>query len=353
MVSAGRSPVRGVAPKVALAAVAAILLSMLVLLLLIVESAAAGTIQKLKFNVEEEFTLQIDEVGDAKCTDLLKYERAFFNTKGFTFEKYPSLLERRFRDYADIREITDFTYEIDRPEGTISLAFDSVGKAYNKGDFWIVYGFASEPRFTIDDKLVFESTSTVNNEFTLWQDLDFKTTTYLVLPAKATDVQYDADKSAVTYKLAYVAPSELAGSLLQRNGAVFIPLFAVLLVASLAVLALLVVREWRARPVLAPAAAGGAASAKALLTPSGPAAPVAPPAAAAAEDLPAVEAPAGVTRLVVAAAPIEEAESLPAVDPAPPIGSAPEPGPRFCGYCGTPISSDEFRFCPRCGKDIG
>ena len=348
MVSLDRSPVRIGPLRLVIAGVAAVVLTLVLLLLMATESHAAGNIEPMQFNVEEEFTLQLNETGDAQCIDVLKYDRAFFNTQGFTFENYPFLLERRFRDYADIREITDFNYKIDRPDDAITLSFRSFGKAYNEGDYWIVYGFSNEPRFTINDKLVFESASTVNNEFTLWQDLAFKTTTYLALPAQATDVQYNADKNAVTYKLAYVPPSGLGGNVFQRNSLVFIPLFAVVLAGSIAVVVLLVLRERRSTAV--PVTSAGASPAPIVFV--------------ATERVPTETVLAPVGALPEPALP-EEEESA-AEEPAPrPLPSAP-PAPagpeahevderpaRFCGFCGVRIPSEEYRFCPHCGREIG
>ena len=346
MVSLDRSLVRIGPLRLVIAAVAAVVLALVLLLLMATESSAAGNIEPMQFNVEEEFTLQLNETGDARCIDVLKYDRAFFNTQGFTFENYPFLLERRFRDYADIREITDFNYKIDRPNDAITLNFRSFGKAYNEGDYWIVYGFSSEPRFTIDDKLVFESASTVNNEFTLWQDLAFKTTTYLALPAKATNVQYNADKNAVTYQLAYVAPSGLGGNVFQRNSRVFIPLFAVMLVGSIAVIVLLALRERRSAALPVSSAGAPPTSVVFVATELVPTETVLPPPVALPEPVPleqeehATEEPAPPS---LSSASLAAGPETRAVDERP---------ARFCGFCGTRIPSEEYHFCPHCGKEI-
>lgn len=250
-------------------------------------AARADSIYVYSYDVEEEYRIRVDEVGNAACTDLLTYDRSFFNKAGFNFDHYPFLLSRRYCEPADIREIENFNADIDTSAATITVTFDRPGEAYNEGTHWIMYGFYSEPRFEVDGQQVFQEESTVNNEFTLWEDLEFKTTTYVRLPEGTRNVRYDTDKHALTWELPYLSAS--GGSFLARNSGIFIPLSAVLIAAGLAIALVSLLR--RPRP-----------------------------------------APAVTVALVPPGVPEGQGPSL------------------YCRYCGGNLRGQDSRFCPMCGR---
>lgn len=193
--------------------------------------------------------MTIDAVGNAHYTDVLKYDPGFFKTAGIDLDRYPMLLSRRYERQATVREIQDFHATLDRENATVTLTFDKPGFAYNMGSYWLVPFFPAGPAFELEGAKVFEQESTVSNEFTLWQDADFKTTTHLELPAAAKNVRWDETKEAMLYDLAYIPPAP-PGNALQRNRTASVIVFALLIVASLGAAALLY-RSARPAPSLA------------------------------------------------------------------------------------------------------
>ncbi len=292
-------------------------------------AAWANEVSPHSYDVEEEFTITLDAEGDAQYKDVLKYDAEFFNTNGFDFEKYPFLLSRRYKARAAVDEIQDFRADLDRQNATVTLTFGQRGRAYNMGDHWTVYGFGQKPDFAAEGQRVFQEESTVNSDYTLWQDLEFKTTTRVKLPAGATNVRWSKADEALLYDLAYVAPAR--GNILQRNQTVFIVLFAVLAAAALVVGAVAVTAARRG-PVAAWAGAG-ATEVTATATPD-----------AAAENTP-------VKATTTASATVDAAAVLPAGDTAEvaPPASANAPRAHFCRHCGAPLKHSDCRFCPDCG----
>jgi hypothetical protein len=285
------------------------------LTLLLAGTALADNVQVHKYGVEETFTIELNAVGDAHFTDVLKYDPAFFNNQGVNFDKYPFLLSRRYKSSMDTGEIANFAPQLDKITGTVTLAFDQTGRAYNEGNNWVVYGFAKAPKFDVQGKQVFEEETTVNSDFTLWQDLDFKTTTYVQLPAGASNVKYDQTKKALTYELAYVPPTTVtlppaaaaSPSFLQRGRTAFIPVFIVVIVAALAGLAIIATRRSRL------------------------------------QVLPAAVAPqlTGRDQAVLPPSPPQTAE----------LNQAPT-STHFCRFCGHVLPADDTHFCPGCGKEV-
>ncbi len=108
---------------------------------------------------------------------MLTYDREVFDSQGAAFEEYPFLLSRRYRASSDVDEIQDFHAELDKADATVTLTFREVGRAYNMGDHWVMYGFETEPSSGTGREVVIEEESTENSDYTLWEDLDFKTTT--------------------------------------------------------------------------------------------------------------------------------------------------------------------------------
>lgn len=197
--------------------------------------------------VQEVFRVDVDAVGNVGNEDVLVYDREFFDSQSATFEEYPFLLSRRYRAMEQVDEIQDFRADLDKANATVTLTFRETGRAYNMDDYWIMYGFDSRPSRITDREVVIEEETTENSDFTLWQDMDFKTTTYVAFPEGSTNVRWDEQESALVWeipaqKAAFAADQR---NVLQSNRAFFIPLFAVLMACSLGAAVVVVVRGRR------------------------------------------------------------------------------------------------------------
>jgi len=130
-----------------LAVLAALAAALVTLWGLAPSPAQADGIAVYSYQVQEEYTITVDELGNAACKDILVYDASFFNKQGYQFDHYPFLLSRRYCEPCDIREIENFNADIDTQTATVTITFDQPGKAYNQGTAWEMYGFLSEPKF--------------------------------------------------------------------------------------------------------------------------------------------------------------------------------------------------------------
>lgn len=254
---AGRASVRPAVcrlPGVAVAALAFLACALLtagVLLASPTGQAAAADAA----GVVETYRVDVDAVGNVSSVDTLVYDRAFFDAQGATFEEYPFLLSRRYRAMEQVAEIQDFRADLDKANAKVTLTFREAGRAYNMGDHWIMYGFGSRPSKIAGREVVIEEETTENSDFTLWQDLAFKTTTYVTFPEGSANVRWDEEESALVWAIpsqeaAYAADQR---NLLQSNQAVFIPVFAVLMAGSLGLAVVTLTRGRRGSAVAAAA----------------------------------------------------------------------------------------------------
>ena len=190
------------------------------------------------YGVDETVTLDVNAVGDVDHEILLVYDPQFFAEQGADFEEYPFLLVRRYRAKEDVEEIQGLDAALDRDAAQVTLTFHEPGRVYNMGDRWVLYGLSGPPDEVVDGVAVVREESTENNDFTLWQDLAFTTTTRVALPEDATGIGWDDDEAALVWQ----TPEQLAafenegGSVLQRYRVVFIAVFVALMTASLLVL---------------------------------------------------------------------------------------------------------------------
>lgn len=331
------------------------------LLGLALPAAARADTTTQSYDVNEDFTITVNAVGDAHYRDVLKYDKDFFSTAGFNKGTYPSILVRRYREMVDNTEIEHLKSHIDMETATITVSFDQAGRAYNEGDHWAVYGYDEKPSLvTKDGARVFESESTVNNEFTLGQDLKFQTKTYLRLPAGSTGIRLDRGNEAMVYTLAYTEPAP-PGSVLQKNRAIFLPIFAVLLLVAAGVIVYFLPRG---RPAAAAPQLGTGGAAAALPAPgpapelnSGPnpeqshaAPPVATGAAPGTQAPDVAQTSAGAEGTATAAT-----ATIPDAPDAQPARESDEPvqstllQAHFCRHCGAPLPQGDCNFCPVCG----
>ncbi len=255
------------------------------------------------YDMQEEYRIEINDVGDAKITDTITYEEAWFEEFGYLFEENPNLLSRRYREDSDVGEVENFDADIDQRKGTITITFETPGLAYNFGGKWDVYGYG---QYTLvdesDDEVVLEAAwEGVNYEFTLFETMNLAEKVVIDLPDGATNASFDASTGTVEYDLAYKG-KEVSGGVLADNKTLFTIIFALAIALLLILLFYVFTRGAKAPEAVSATAA----------VPPAPAPPVAPGA----------EAPR-------------------------------EGTPGFCKKCGHPKGSLEERFCRKCGQPHG
>jgi hypothetical protein len=214
------------------------------LLTILVLAGAAGTCSPAGaeagepvYGVDETVRLRVDAVGDVDHEYVLVYDQEFFAEQGASFEEYPFLLVRRYRAREAVDEIEGLKADLDREAGRVTLSFREPGRAYNMGDHWVLYGLGGPPDEVVDGVAVLREDSTENNDFTLWQDLAFATTTEVSLPEGAEHVRWDEAELALVWQTPeQVAAYEDEGSVLQRYRVPFALLFSALMAVSLVVL---------------------------------------------------------------------------------------------------------------------
>jgi|GEM_PF-703083 len=340
---------RSYAPPSALLPVVMVGALLLLLALALIGPAAAladepadDAITTDTYDVEETFEIRVDDVGNVKYRDVLLYDREFFDAHAADFEEYPFLLSRRYRTMEDVNEIQDFQTGMNKEAGSITLSFGEKGRAYNMEDHWIMYGFYTEPVQISGSDVTIEETSTVNSDYTLWQDLEFRTTTHVSLPAGATNVRWDEGEYALVWEM----PEQLAaltaggGNVLQENRVVFVTLFAILFAGAGGVGLVVLLRSRRG-----PAAAATAGST-----------------ATAGTTAPGSSSTATASREQAAPTIAESAADAPAAPPSADAATAMEradgeasdaPRARFCRHCGARfVEGTDERFCTHCGKEI-
>ncbi len=209
------------------------------------DEPAEDTVSAGEYDVSEQVRMTVDEVGNTRYGAVLTYDREFFDQQSVNYEEYPFLLSRRYRAMEEVDEIQGFEADLDREAGAVALSFDERGRAYLEGDNWVMYGFHNEPSSIDGGTVLFEEESTVSSDYTLWNDFDFETTTTVELPQGAAEVSWDEDEAALTWEIPGQVVAVESGNVLQRNKAVFIPLFAAMLVGSLGVGAYVLLRDRR------------------------------------------------------------------------------------------------------------
>ena len=200
-------------------------------------------------DIQEDFTQEINSVGDVHCTDVLKYDADWFDANGSVFEDYPSLLSRNYTQDTDMREITNFDVQVNSRKAMVTVTYDNPGGAYNEGDNWILYGYPSEPVDESAGEMVFEDQYTVSSEITLWESMEVALTTTVKTPQGATDIVYDTGKKAVAYVLPWKAASTGMWRWIKNNRPILIAVFALVLLLGAGMLTLHVVSRKRI-PVL-------------------------------------------------------------------------------------------------------
>jgi hypothetical protein len=210
-------------------------------------AVAGGT--EAAYGVEETVTLEVNAVGDVDHKGVLAYDEEFFAEQGASFEEYPVLLVRRTRAKEAVDEIQDLHADLDRDAAQVTLTFREPGRAYNMGDRWVLYGLSGPPDEIAGTTVVVREESTENNDFTLWQDLAFSTTTRVSLPMSAEHVRWDDDERALVWQTPEQVEAFEAegGSVLQRHRVLFALVFAALMAASLVIIVIVLADGRRGR----------------------------------------------------------------------------------------------------------
>lgn len=300
---------------------------------------AQGLSDQSASSITENKTIEITSTGDAHVTDVLTYDQDWFDQYGSIFKEYPNLLSRRYRNETGVGEIENFDAKVNTNKDTVTITFDRPGFAYNFEANWQVGGEGFEPSKTRDTEVVFEGTGTYENEVSLFQSIPVELKTTIKLPAGATDAKYDSNKGYITYVLPYNEAK--AGSFLQNNKSVWLPIFIVLMLLSLMLLLYVILNSRRATVATTGIVAGPGVG----MTPPPPVTPISttyvPPAAPAASTPPAPP----VTPMAASPAP-----------PVTPVAAAPaveQPKmKRFCKHCGNALKESDKKFCSSCGKPL-
>ncbi len=188
--------------------------------------------------IQEDYTMEIDSVGDVHCTDVLEYDGDWFDANGMVFEDYPSLLSRDYTQATDQAEVANFDVKVNMRRATVTVTYDLPGGAYNDGEKWLLYGYASEPADENPGELIFEDEFTANSEITLWESMDVVLTTTVIAPPGATDIAWSSSKKAVTYVLPWKEGSTGFWGWIKSNRPLLVAIFAVVLMLGAGMLAM-------------------------------------------------------------------------------------------------------------------
>ena len=313
---------------------ACVLASALLAVLTLTAVMAQGVGTTSDFTIEEAYTVELTANGDAHVTDVLTYDDTWFSDNGSIFKEYPNLLSRRYRDNTDVGEIENFDAKVNQNKSTVTITFDSPGYAYDMGDNWALYGFSYKPSKEKSSEMVFEGQGTMNNEFTLFEEIPFNVTTTIKFPQGTTNPKYTAADSSVTYVLPYKAAK--SGNFLQNNKSVWLPIFIILILLSLILLLFVVLNSRRATAATTGIVAGPGAG---MTPPPPPVSPTpttsVPPAAPAPPVTPVAATPAPPVTPVAAAPAVEQPKMK-----------------RFCKHCGSALKESDKKFCSSCGKSL-
>lgn len=287
-------------------AAAGLLAFAVVLLLLFALPQASLAQEAAEPTITEEYTVTVNQVGDARVVDTITYTDEDFEYVKNVEGDNRGFLTRRYKTDDNIGELVDFDVKLDDAENSVVITYDKPGFAYFTEGEWVIFGLPDETAKKQGGSYTFEEQSTVNSEFTLFTDQEILTTTTIELPSAASGHKHDPDTGAIRYSMP--AARSMMG-FWSDNRTVLSLLFG-FCTALFAGLLLFVLT----RTTLTPASA----------------APVTAPAAVPGAPVP----------------PVPRA-TPPAADPVPP----PVPGylpAGFCGKCGRPLTEGK-KYCPHCG----
>lgn len=285
-----------------------ILLPLIVILVLLPLSAHMALAQEVgeegDFAIEEEFRMELNEVGDAHITDTIAYDPVWFSEYGYLFEENPNLLSRRYRADSKVGEAENFDVDIDSGDATITVSFDTPGLVYNVGNGWEIYGYSDYSLVDEgDDEVTLQASGTVANEYTLFEPMDLGQTVVIVLPEGALNAAFNQGTGTIGYDLTSAAGGK---GVLADNKTLFTLIFALLMALSLVLLIYIFTRETKEPAAMVATSAGMPA--------------------ATAQQVPPQATP-----------------------PVTPAGTEMTDVQKFCRKCAYPRGGPDERFCRKCG----
>jgi hypothetical protein len=287
-----------------------IIITLVLLMPLSVHLALAqGVGEEGEYSIQEEYRIEINEVGDAHITDTITYDPAWFEEYGYIFEENPNLLSRRYRADSNAGEVENFDVDIDSGDATITASFDTPGLSYNLADGWTVFGYGNyEVASEGDDEVVLQAAWTITNEYSLFEPMSLEEEVIIDLPEGAQNAAFDEATGAIEYDLSYAAKG---AGVLAGNKTLFIIVFAMVMALSLILLLYVFTRKAQ------------------------------PPAA-----MEAVTAgmPPATTQIPAASTQTQPAQPQEVI-----AGGETAPSPKFCKKCGHPRGGPEESFCRKCG----
>ncbi len=294
------------------------LLLVLLAALLVLPLAEAPLAQEIgegePYSLSEDYRIELNGLGDASITDTISYDPDWFSTYGYLFEENPNLLSRRFRADTNLGEIENFSVKISHSKATVTVSFDAPGLAYLLDDGWHLFGYAGYQ--VVDEggeRMVLKASWTLNNEFTLFEEMPLEEKVTILLPEGARNAEWDEETGAVRYDLPEITPA--GGGFLYRHKSLFTIVFSLLTAIGLLLFLFASTRKTRE----------------------------AVPATVGAPPLPGTPPPAETP----AFPPLQEAYVPPPPAPPPPPE---EPSTQaFCRKCGHPRGDEKAMYCRRCG----
>ncbi|RJP33309.1 MAG: zinc ribbon domain-containing protein [Actinobacteria bacterium] len=202
-----------------------------------------------EYALQEEYRIEINDVGDAHITDTITYDPVWFEEYGYVFEENPNLLSRRYRADTNVGEVENFNADIDSGDATITISFDTPGLAYNLADGWTVFGYGNyELVDEGDDEVKLHAAWTITNEFSLFEPMSLEEEVVIVLPAGAQGTAFDATTGAIEYDI----PVAMEGAgFLEDNKTTLIIIFALVMAGSLILLIYIFTRQTQVPAALA------------------------------------------------------------------------------------------------------
>lgn len=292
--------------------------------------------EETTYSLSENYRIELDALGDASITDTISYDPEWFSTYGYIFEENPNLLSRRFRADTNLGEIEDFSVKISHSKATVTVLFKAPGLAYLLDDGWHLFGYEGYRVVDEgDDQVVLEASWTLNNEFTLFEEMPLEEKVTILLPQGARNAQWDEKTGAVKYELPETAPA--GGGLLYRHKPLFTALFSLL--AALGLLLFLFVITRRTKE---PVPVTGATAPLPGPPPPVEALPSTPPGQA---HVPGPPSPPASAKEYIAPHPPSADITAPKETPA----EMEAPAPSFCKKCGHPRGDQAAMYCRRCG----
>lgn len=254
-----------------------------------------------KPTINEEYKVTINEVGDGRVVDTMKYGKDDYTAIKKVEKKNRGFLTRRFKTDDNTGELVDFKTDMDDSSHSVVINYDKPGFAYNSKGVFAVYGMTEKPKDNKGKTFTFEEKSTINSEFTLFTDQVILTKTIIELPEAASNPRYDAEEKAILYDM---PPAATQLGFFNENKALLSVVFGLLTLAFAGALAFVTTRK----PTVEHEAAG----------------------------TPVTGGPS-----LAAAAPPEQPEARAPV----------KETPGFCRKCGAPMAEGKT-FCIKCGAHV-